>query len=84
MHDETIVWMLGYGSQFGVERNRIFLAKFNFNSIVKKWPELLYTNRSGVPCAALFSTRVNDNSQLFLMLNALISCQNLVSPLIIF
>ena len=53
--------------------------RVTFNSTVKKLPELLYPSISGVPHAALFSKRVNDNLQLFLVMNVLISCQNFLS-----
>ena len=36
--------------------NLILLPEVTFNSTVKKWPELLYPNRSGMPGMLRFST----------------------------
>jgi len=41
---------------------RILFAFVVFSSRVKKCPELLQTNRSGVPCKLIFSSRIRENS----------------------
>ena len=48
--------------------NLILFPLHTFNSIVKKWPESLQTNRSGVPCKLLFSSRISENVLNFLLI----------------
>ena len=48
--------------------NLILLPEVTFSSIVKKCPELLYPNRSGVPSKLLFSSRIRENSLKFLLI----------------
>ena len=57
---------------------RILLPDVTFNSTVKKWPEVLYPNRSGVPSKLVFSTLVHDILGVIL----LSSCHNFVSGFI--
>ena len=54
---------------------RIFLPFVTFSSTVKKWPEVLYPNRSGVPNDPVFSILVHLICGVIL----LSSCQNFVS-----
>ena len=42
--------------------NRILFPLQTFNSTVKKCPELLQPNRSGVPCKLLFSSLIHEIS----------------------
>ena len=42
--------------------NRILLPLVTFNSTVKKWPEVLQPNRSGVPCKLEFSSLIQEIS----------------------
>jgi len=42
--------------------NLTLLLFVTFNSIVKKWPEALQTNRSGVPCKLEFSSLMSEKS----------------------
>jgi len=58
--------------------NRILLLEVILSSTVKKWPEVLYPNRSGVPSKLVFSTLVHVILVVFL----LSSCHNLVSGFI--
>ena len=58
--------------------NRILLLDVIFNSTVKKWPEVLYPNKSGVPSKLVFSTLVHDILGVIL----LSSCHNFVSGFI--
>ena len=41
-------------AQFGVAETRSLLPFVTFNSIVQKFPEVLQTNRSGVPSKLIF------------------------------
>ena len=58
--------------------NLILLWDISFNSTVKKCPEVLYPNRSGVPSKLVFSTLVHDILGVIL----LSSCHNFVSGFI--
>ena len=58
--------------------NRILLLEVIFNSTVKKWPKVLYPNRSGVLRRLVFSILVHVILGVFL----LSSCHNLVSGFI--
>ena len=58
--------------------NRILLSDVIFSSTVKKWPKVLYPNRSGVPNKLLFSILVHDILGVIL----LSSCHNFVSGFI--
>ena len=40
--------------------NRILFPLQTFNSTVKKWPLVLYPNRSGVPDKLRFSSRIHE------------------------
>ena len=59
--------------------NRILLSDVIFSSTVKKWPEVLYPNRSGVPNRLVFSILVHVILGVFL----LSSCHSLRSGFII-
>ena len=63
---------------WGENFKRLLLV--TFNSTVKKWPFLLYPNRSGVPNKLVFSILVQE----IFGVDFLISRQNLVSFLINF
>ena len=58
--------------------NRILLSDVIFSSTVKKWPKVLYPNRSGVPNREVFSILVHDILGVIL----LSSCHNFVSGFI--
>ena len=58
--------------------NRILLLEVIFNYTVKKWPEVLYPNRSGVPRRLVFSTLVH----VIFVVTLLSSCHNFVSGFI--
>ena len=48
--------------------NRILLPLVTFNSKVQKCPEVLQTNRSGVPSKLLFSIRISESDLKFLLI----------------
>ena len=48
--------------------NRSLLPLVTFNSIVQKFPEVLQTNRSGVPSKLLFSIRISESCLKFLLI----------------
>jgi len=47
--------------------NLILFPWHTFNSTVKKWPELLQPNKSGVPCRLVFSSLIQDICRIYFL-----------------
>jgi hypothetical protein len=60
-HDKCIVGCFTWNAIWCGE-NRILFPLQTFNSTVKKWPEALQTNRSGVPDKLRFSSLIHEIS----------------------